>query len=807
MIREPESNRDAASANRTQPTAGQPSTANPVGRLRFLQRTAGNLAVSRLLAPVVQRDPVRAPASSADPVVTLYRGTTHVWINGVSRTDHDLGDGWYLTRDGALALRYAAERREQAQQQHPGAVGVVLRVEATTSELGLLLDFHGDPALRTEWETFARTRGGAAGEWVLRGGPAQLYNGLFSIWVNERFGRPPQGFDTIIGPEYIRGGSQVCIHNSALRERLRARLTEVARLHDAPARHSDGTMSISGRPRETQTPGRPPISNTAQPRPVRRIVPAGRQLVIQWGADAATADNARLLAQGLSGNVRTTAVDDLSSGSLSHMGELHIVIHGQRIDPTTRSPAAVARVGGEGGTGQAVTPEQMANELVSWGWRGGRVQLGMCHSGVSSPHMRAYGTRLRDALLARNAPSEVISAVGRFTTLRANPLPRTVAAGRGFRARHTIPGQPAVEWGLPGSGVLHRPGAGFRVDPAYPTGPHPSPARLGTSTAAAANSTTPPRTLTGSGTMEPSARPPNRPSPSDVPVSRPLGESPAANRPKYDPVARAQSVEAAGMGAVMLLGGLMNLINKYTNDRQQNEANAVLDHARRDIYRHQAEHPYDGALVWFRFRQESHPDAVAGGPVMFAYHQIGYGRTEEEAMIDILLVQSSASATLGQHQHYIHQQAWIPPVQQSTPADYRVPFPQAGLVRPASGRSLPVRAISWDGGSFDNESTTSVNFTTDDDARLCLLAIPGEVMGHDIPVGSSPAAAGSVPTADLDPYNLLGDVHVAAVFPRTRGAMRILTTTPPISMARPILLDNISLVRFVEPQHLRRIPG
>lgn len=168
-------------------------------------------------------------AAGEAPRAVLYRGTTYRFMRGRSRDIHDLGDGVYMTYDADLAVLYAQERRVLVQATDPGAPGIVLRVEAETGELGRVLDFYYDRALRSDWETFVARQPG--GDIVLRGGPAEMYNGHFQNWLRSR-GTSLDNFDVIIGPEYIRGGSQVCIRNEGIATRLLDRAEEWARAHE-----------------------------------------------------------------------------------------------------------------------------------------------------------------------------------------------------------------------------------------------------------------------------------------------------------------------------------------------------------------------------------------------------------------------------------------------------------------------------------------------------------------------------------------------------------------------------------------------
>lgn len=170
------------------------------------------------------------PISAGEtPRIILYRGTVYRFIRGRSRQIHDLGEGAYMTLDPELAVRYAQIRRAEVRALEPGTPGIVLRIETDPGELGRIFDFYNNPALRGEWETFLRGQPG--GEYVLRGGPAELYNAHFENWLTSK-GMSLEQFDVIIGPEYIRGGSQVCIRNEGLADRLLARAEEWARAHE-----------------------------------------------------------------------------------------------------------------------------------------------------------------------------------------------------------------------------------------------------------------------------------------------------------------------------------------------------------------------------------------------------------------------------------------------------------------------------------------------------------------------------------------------------------------------------------------------
>ena len=172
----------------------------------------------------------RARAAPRGPVV-LYRGTVHQWAEG-SRPGahiHDLGDGMYMTPNKELGVRYAQERRLEVQASNPGTPGVVFGARVAPDELGRTFDFFNDRKLRQAWEDYLRKQ--PLGDVVMKGGSTELYNGYFESWLKS-LGKSLDDFDTIIGPEYTRGGAQVCVRNQSTAERIRASWEEVARAHE-----------------------------------------------------------------------------------------------------------------------------------------------------------------------------------------------------------------------------------------------------------------------------------------------------------------------------------------------------------------------------------------------------------------------------------------------------------------------------------------------------------------------------------------------------------------------------------------------
>jgi hypothetical protein len=174
----------------------------------------------------------RPPLSSPDgnPAVTLWRGTVPEYLHGTSRSNHDLTDGLYLTRDRGLGLLYAQERRAKVQAQNPGEPGLLLRLDVLPGELGRVLDFH-DTDLYDDWVKFLK--GTEMGPGILQKGSDEIYQSHFLIWLMSKRMRVGQ-FDTISGPEFVRGGNQVVILDKKLRERLMSptRAIEEMRIHE-----------------------------------------------------------------------------------------------------------------------------------------------------------------------------------------------------------------------------------------------------------------------------------------------------------------------------------------------------------------------------------------------------------------------------------------------------------------------------------------------------------------------------------------------------------------------------------------------
>jgi hypothetical protein len=145
---------------------------------------------------------------------------------------HDFGDGLYLTDSEDVAALYAKTRAAGTEPR-------VLEVNISSSDLGVVLDLTGD----SRWMKFM-TRPMVQGSTNPHLSKSrldylkikhELYHDFFEEFVREN--KINMGsYDSVIGPEYVRGGKQLCILSKnglqsgigvRIRNRLRPRLTDV----------------------------------------------------------------------------------------------------------------------------------------------------------------------------------------------------------------------------------------------------------------------------------------------------------------------------------------------------------------------------------------------------------------------------------------------------------------------------------------------------------------------------------------------------------------------------------------------------
>lgn len=162
-------------------------------------------------AAVIQREPDTWYRGEAEGVAPAAPGTVV----------HDFGDGLYLTDNPAVAGLYADLRAAGRPGDPPPGPGRVVAATFERSLLGRILDLRTD----SRWAAYMSERSPSSG----------LTNQQLIRMANENYWEFFQGFlerhrlsldnyDSIIGPEYVRGGTQVCIRNPGIAAQVRGML-------------------------------------------------------------------------------------------------------------------------------------------------------------------------------------------------------------------------------------------------------------------------------------------------------------------------------------------------------------------------------------------------------------------------------------------------------------------------------------------------------------------------------------------------------------------------------------------------------
>jgi uncharacterized protein DUF4157 len=132
---------------------------------------------------------------------------------------HDFGDGLYLTDSAGVAEQYAVTRA--------GDNPLSARRFSVTLEpgrLGRVLDLTQD----VRWQAFLNTRAfpeGMTNEQLIRMAN-ENYSHLFEDFARSNNIRLEE-YDAIKGPEFVRGGTQICIRNPQIQAQVRAALTDL----------------------------------------------------------------------------------------------------------------------------------------------------------------------------------------------------------------------------------------------------------------------------------------------------------------------------------------------------------------------------------------------------------------------------------------------------------------------------------------------------------------------------------------------------------------------------------------------------
>lgn len=191
----------------------------------------GRRLLAHELTHVIQQD----SAGSTESGIALVQRAPETWYRGEAEgvapakpgsVIHDFGDGLYLTDDPALAAKYANIRAGRTP-----ATGQVVAATFERTLLGRVLDLSTDP----RWATYMRetTPSGNTHEQLIRMANENYWR-FFHEFLR-RHGLVLENFDTIIGPEYVRNGTQICIRNPGIAAQVRGMLG-IPSTGDAPAR-------------------------------------------------------------------------------------------------------------------------------------------------------------------------------------------------------------------------------------------------------------------------------------------------------------------------------------------------------------------------------------------------------------------------------------------------------------------------------------------------------------------------------------------------------------------------------------------
>lgn len=158
--------------------------------------------------------------------VAIYRAP-ETWFRGEASglgparpggAPHDLGDGLYLTDRSDVAQLYAETRAAGR-----ATAGRVMSATFERRILGRVLDLTQD----VRWQRFLQTRtpSGQTFAQLIRAAN-ENYGRLFDNFVQANNINLAE-YDAILGPEFVRGGTQLCIRTPAIADRVRAVLRQV----------------------------------------------------------------------------------------------------------------------------------------------------------------------------------------------------------------------------------------------------------------------------------------------------------------------------------------------------------------------------------------------------------------------------------------------------------------------------------------------------------------------------------------------------------------------------------------------------
>jgi hypothetical protein len=209
----------SASALRAQAYTVGPHIAFAPGRYR-----PDTVEGKRLMAHEITHVIQQGAAGGTQAGTVAVQRTPETWYRGEAEgvaparpgsVIHDFGDGLYLTDDPAMAAEYANLRAGE----NPAA-GRVVAATFERTLLGRVLNLSTDP----RWAAYMRetTPSGITYEQLIRMANENYWK-FFQEFLR-RHGLALENFDTIIGPEYVRSGTQICIRNPDIAAKVRGML-------------------------------------------------------------------------------------------------------------------------------------------------------------------------------------------------------------------------------------------------------------------------------------------------------------------------------------------------------------------------------------------------------------------------------------------------------------------------------------------------------------------------------------------------------------------------------------------------------
>jgi hypothetical protein len=172
-----------------------------------------------------------------------YRGIAPGGPGPVASDVHDLGPGAYFTDDLAVAKGYAKFRADDSNRAmtQRTVYPAVLYGNFSEPSLGPVLDLTSG-ADGEAWREFEETSYiGVTNRAIMKSNP-ERYGPMFKEWATKR-GLNLNQYAAIIGPEYLRGGRQLCIRNPSVADRVMSSM--VGRGVDAPPPQSIPAQTIT----------------------------------------------------------------------------------------------------------------------------------------------------------------------------------------------------------------------------------------------------------------------------------------------------------------------------------------------------------------------------------------------------------------------------------------------------------------------------------------------------------------------------------------------------------------------------------